>query len=136
MANIASVTGNQTHVNGVWVMTFADTGWATGALRAATVAERLNSIFSDSARDLDFITPSFQQSVNGGYCVVCPPVRYPGGTPTYFNVVSGCGPGLLPSGTSRNNQSPCAAGSTLCGGLHPVPAREDVPLGQHHRRSE
>ncbi|KXG75854.1 hypothetical protein [Thermotalea metallivorans] len=40
--------------------------------QANTIKDRLNRIFTDSNRDLDFITPSY---ANGSYVVCCPKVR-------------------------------------------------------------
>lgn len=114
--NDARHEANKTYVNDAWVMTFADTGWATGTARAQRAAERLNAIFTDWAfepyRDLDFITPSYQLSLNGGYCVVCPRVVYNDaqvGGKTYFKT-SGCGPCNL---EGRGGAGICG-GSALC----------------------
>jgi hypothetical protein len=113
--NDASTTNDHLNVNGTWVITFAAASGKTGAARAQEAANRLNAIFADWAttpsRDLDFITPSYH-TANGGYCVVCPRVRYPSG-PTYFH--TDCGFSCPPDGyPARLNASPCAAGSTRC----------------------
>ena len=114
--NEATSNANQTHVNGAWVMTFADTPWASGVTRAQTAAARLNSIFTDWAtyqRDLDFITPSYEGTLNGGYCVVCPRVLYNNGQyggKTYFTQ-GGCGYSCPPDGNARSGTGLCEAGS-------------------------
>lgn len=48
---------------------------------ANTISQRLNNIFSDTKRDLDFITPSY---VNGQYVVCCPRVRRDNNEITYL----------------------------------------------------
>ena len=48
---------------------------------ASTITNRLNTLFSDTNRDLDFITPSI---VNGNYVVCCPKVRKNVGQVTYL----------------------------------------------------
>lgn len=57
-------------------MTLASTSGESGASRASTVAERLNAIFGNTARDLDFITPTFY---NNNHEVVCADVTCPNG---------------------------------------------------------
>lgn len=56
--------------------------YAQSGTDAQTITNRLNCIFSDTNRDLDFITPSI---INGYYSVICPLVRKNQGHITYFN---------------------------------------------------
>jgi rare lipoprotein A (peptidoglycan hydrolase) len=75
-ASYAYSNGNyNVTVNGMTVYT------TSSSTTASTIAQRLNNIFSDPNRDLDFITPSF---VNGSYVVICPLVRKNQGHKTYF----------------------------------------------------
>lgn len=62
-------------VNGIMVNGY------TSSSTANTVRDRLNRIFSDSNRDLDFITPSYNGT---NYVVCCPKVRKNVGEKTYF----------------------------------------------------
>ncbi|TEB15576.1 hypothetical protein Psfp_02071 [Pelotomaculum sp. FP] len=87
MANSADWAYNEStgygyvYVNGVLVITFrvGAGGYYTG-YRAQLAATRLNDdVFSDSDRDLDFITPGW----SGDYVVLSAQVRRGGGT-TYF----------------------------------------------------
>lgn len=58
----------------------------TDQSRMVTIQTRLNAIFSDSNRDLDFITPSYY---NNQYVVICPLVRKNVGFTTYFYDTNG-----------------------------------------------
>lgn len=75
-SNAASASGATVYVNGNAVMTLPSTSSESGASRASTVAQRLDAIFGNTARDLDFITPTFY---NGNHEVVCADVTYPNG---------------------------------------------------------
>jgi len=66
----------------------------TSSSTANTVRDRLNRIFSDSNRDLDFITPSYNGT---NYVVCCPKVKKNIGEKTYFYDTT--------SGTSSNYHS-------------------------------
>lgn len=57
----------------------------TSATEMNTLASRLNAIFSDPDRDLDFIAPSY----SGGYIVACPLVRKNVGQVTYLYDTNG-----------------------------------------------
>ena len=81
MANNATRVYNSTtkqydiKVNGSTVYSLANSSQAT------TITARLNRIFADTNRDLDFITPSY---INGSYVVCCPKVRKNAGQRTYL----------------------------------------------------
>ncbi len=81
MANTATIFHNtnqdvyEIRVNGTTVSGKSSKDEAT------TIKDRLNRIFSDSNRDLDFITPSY---ANGQYVICCPLVRKNQGHKTYF----------------------------------------------------
>lgn len=81
MSNTATTNYNsnfevyEVKVNGITVYGSADNTQCT------TIKDRLNRIFSDTNRDLDFITPSI---VNGLYVVCCPLVRKNVGQNTYL----------------------------------------------------
>jgi len=81
MANTATVVynsaapGYDVRVNGTAVTT------RTSSAEANLIRDRLNLIFSDTNRDLDFITPTY---ANGSYAVCCPLVRKNAGQTTYF----------------------------------------------------
>ena len=81
MANTATRVYNSTtkkydiKVNGNTVYSLANSGQAT------TITDRLNRIFGDTNRDLDFITPSYTGS---SYVVCCPKVRKNAGQKTYL----------------------------------------------------
>lgn len=81
MANTATKVYNSTtkkydiKVNGNTVYSLANSS------QAATITDRLNRIFGDTNRDLDFITPSYTGS---SYVVCCPKVRRNAGQKTYL----------------------------------------------------
>lgn len=82
MANAASNVYNSTtklydiKVNNATVYSLSSSS------QAATITARMNRIFADTNRDLDFITPSY---VNGSYVVCCPKVRKNAGQKTYLH---------------------------------------------------
>lgn len=86
MANTATTVYNHNYmiyevkVNGITVY------GTESASQANTIRDRLNRIFSDSNRDLDFITPSY---ANGYYVVCCPKVRGNVGEVTYLYDTNG-----------------------------------------------
>ena len=67
MSNIATVTQVQGSIYGLYV----NGQYIYGALQTEVthIKTRLNYIFQDLNRDLDFITPSFH---NGNYVICCP----------------------------------------------------------------
>ncbi|WP_342476545.1 hypothetical protein NYE24_20570 [Paenibacillus sp. FSL H7-0350] len=84
MANTATVnliTGDVygLYINGKYIVgdTFS---------RVDAVKQRLNYIFADPNRDLDFITPSYE---NGQYVISCPRVRRNVGQVTYLYDTNG-----------------------------------------------
>lgn len=82
-ATVTYESGLQTYyvrVNGTMVYATDDKS------RADIIASRLNALFSDKDRDLDFITPSF---ANGMYVVTCPLVRKNVGQVTYLYDTNG-----------------------------------------------
>ncbi|MGK9250226.1 RlpA-like double-psi beta-barrel domain-containing protein [Paenibacillus humicus] len=78
MSNSATIytgTSNYTlRVNGNDIFT------STNLTRVTTIKNRLNYIYSDADRDLDFITASY----DGDYIITCPLVRKNVGQKTYF----------------------------------------------------
>ncbi len=81
MANTA--TSNYNTNEGIYEVKVNGTVVAgrSNSSEATTIKDRLNKIFSDPNRDLDFIIPSY---VNGQYVICCPLVRKNQGHKTYF----------------------------------------------------
>ncbi|MGB9859446.1 MAG: hypothetical protein ACPLQP_05875 [Moorellaceae bacterium] len=79
-----SNTATAEYVGGYWkvrVNGISVINYGSDQSRAQTVANRLQRIFEDLNRDLDFITPTI---VNGYYALCCPKVRMNVGERTYL----------------------------------------------------
>jgi hypothetical protein len=104
-----------------WVMDLSPSGGTPGYQRASIVASRLNAIFGDTNRDLDFILPMADSG--GNYLIGCPLVQRNAGATIYY-----CGTVSNPSDLQCNG---CGCGD----GTNSLPRLPlvDSPVTTSHR---